>query len=46
VSTCSTCWTLSVDPSEPVPWTLKVSVPLTTESLLWLKPPEVVDVPA
>lgn len=42
---CSTWLTLNVDPSDPVPRTLNVKVPLTTESLFWLKPPHVVNLP-
>ena len=42
---CSTWLTPNVDPSEPVPRTLKVNVLLTTESLFWLKPPHVVNLP-
>lgn len=41
---CSLTWFLNVDPSDPVPRTLKVNVPSTTLPLS-LKPPQTVNLP-
>jgi len=41
---CSTLEFENVEPSEPVPRTLKVNVPFTVDPF-WLKPPQTVNLP-